>query len=283
MTYNDLYERNWPIIDKETQNKISQLKIGIAGVGSTGGAFADGSIRLGVVNFKLADNGVYETNNLNRQMVYKSDMNMNKAFVYKKRLEEIYPGVSIKIYEDGITPENINDFLDGVDIVFDAVDVTTDSGIKMKLLLHEKACEKKIAVPSALDIGYTQWLRTFDYRHVDKPLNGFLEKARMAQSPILAIVNTLCPVEDFTNEILDEFFRLSDDPDGNVCQLATACFLLSAMVTPYLTRFVNDLEIPEILKIDIRDPFLTGPERKIIDKKRTDNLKKLKNVLSQSN
>jgi tRNA A37 threonylcarbamoyladenosine dehydratase len=55
--YNELYSRNWPIIDKNTQSAISKLNVTVAGCGSTGGAFIDGALRLGVstLSFEIAD------------------------------------------------------------------------------------------------------------------------------------------------------------------------------------------------------------------------------------
>ena len=155
--YNELYARNFPIISVEEQQKIKKLRVGVAGCGSTGGAVVEGFLRLGIENFHLCDNGNYELNNLNRQMVFRKDIGKNKAEIHKERILGVNPGSKVKIWTAGVTEGNVDEFVTDIDFLFDAVDVTTKRGMDMKLHLHEKAFEKKIPVGSALDFGFLQW------------------------------------------------------------------------------------------------------------------------------
>lgn len=260
MDYHELYQRNQPIISKSLQDKISRFKVTIAGCGSVGGAFGDTCARLGVQRYKLADNGDYELNNLNRQMVDRSAINRNKAEVYSQKIRAINPAAETVVYTQGVTPENIDSLLSDVDFVFDAVDVTTENGMAMKLLLHEKACERKLPVLSAMDLGFTQWLRPFDYRTVRAPLEGNLAEARKHRHPLKALLGPFCPIEHLPGEIAEEVVRLLKDPKASACQLACTVHLLCAMTGPLLLRFIETAKLPPLIRFDLLTLFETPEE-----------------------
>lgn len=259
--YWDLFARNWPIVSREIQYKIAQLKIGFAGCGSVGGAFIDGALRVGVLNYKLADTGDYDLNNLNRQMVTAADINVNKAVAYERKIKSINRLANVNsTYTDGVCEKNVDDFLNGVDFVFDGVDVTTESGIANKLLLHEKAAQRKIPVVAALDLGFTQWIRTYDYRQGMSALEGRLDEARRTKHPLKALIGPVCPVEDLPLEITIELIRLFQDPNGSACQLGSVCFLLAGLVHPLLVHFIEKNTFPPLIQMDLLVPFLTPAE-----------------------
>ena len=65
--YAELTARNFHFVSSDLQKQMAQVKVLIAGCGSTGGACIEALARAGVQHFALADNGHYELNNLNRQ------------------------------------------------------------------------------------------------------------------------------------------------------------------------------------------------------------------------
>lgn len=251
VAYNELYRRNWPIIPLEKQAKIKKLNVAIAGCGSTGGAFIDGLLRLGVQNYHLTDNGEYELNNLNRQMVYVADLNKNKSSVHKARILSTNPEAKVLSWESGLTHENMGDFLANIDFLFDAVDVTTPSGMKMKLALHEEAHKRKIPTGSALDLGYTQWLQSYNYHMGDDILRGKYNAALRCKNPLKALIEGFSSVDELPLEIAEEILRLLRNPTESACQLACVCFVLSGMVTPYMLHFVAKGQLPRLTSIDL--------------------------------
>lgn len=259
--YSSLYTRNWPVIDKSIQEKIATLRIGVAGCGSTGGAVIDGALRLGIQHYHLCDNGLYEATNLNRQMVTQREIGVNKAVAYSKRVKDVNPEATTRVWDMGLTPENIDEFMQGLDFLFDAVDVTTPEGMKMKLLLHEKAAQKKIPTGSALDLAYVQWLQSYNYHTGDKPLLGRLEAARKVKNPLKSLLVGFSEVEELPLEITDEIIRLVETPGANACQLACVCFVLAGMMTPYLLYFVREGHLPPLAVIDLMNYF-ESPEEK---------------------
>ncbi|MBC7465666.1 MAG: ThiF family adenylyltransferase [Bdellovibrio sp.] len=260
--YQELFKRNQPIVPPSTQEKIKQLRLLVAGCGSTGGAFIEGASRLGVMQYRLVEPDTYALNNLNRQFVYPSDIGLNKAIAHKKRIELLFnKQADVFVDERGVQPDNIDSLLKNIDVVFDAVDVTTESGIKAKLLLHEVAAEKRLLVLSALDLGYKQWIRVYDYRKNSVPLDGNLEKAKACRNPLKALIEGFCPVEELSIEITDELIRLLKDPSASACQLGAACHLLAAFSAPILIRICDDKSLPRLIEFDLMRTLETNEER----------------------
>lgn len=260
--YAELFKRNQSIISSNTQNKIQNLKILVAGCGSTGGAFIEGASRLGVIQFKLAEPDTYDLHNLNRQFVYPSDIGKNKAIVHAERLQKLFEecNPSIEVEPNGVNLDNINKLLADVDLVFDAVDVTTSSGMKSKLLLHELACQKNLPVLSALDLGFKQWIRFYDYRIIKLPLEGRIERALICQNPLKALIEGFCDIEELSAEILEEVIKLLTHPGTSACQLASCCHLLAAFSGPLLIRFCEGKKIPPLTSFDLMKDLLNQSE-----------------------
>lgn len=253
--YVELYKRNWPILPVEIQEKLSRLKVGIAGCGSTGGGFIDGLLRLGIQFFHLTDNGDYELNNLNRQFVELKDLNKNKAAVHAERIARVNSEAKTRVWPEGLTEQNIYDFVDGCDFVFDAVDVTTEAGMKMKLRLHEVLHEKRIPTGSALDLGFVQWLESYNYHQGEALLKGKMAQAKACKNPLKALIAGFSPIDDLDLEIAEEITRLIMDPKESCSQLACACFALAAMVTPYMMYFADTGKLPGLVKLDLLEKF----------------------------
>lgn len=267
--YDELYNRNSPLIAPNTQLAFKHLRIGVAGCGSTGGAFVEGALRAGIAYFHLADNGSYELNNLNRQMVTQHEIGKNKALVHEHRILAVNPYASVRSWNAGITESTVDQFLENIDFLFDAVDVTTIQGMKNKLLLHERAAQMGIPTGSALDLGFTQWLKSYNYHQNPSALDGKLAETKKIQNPLKAIIKGFIPIEDLPNELCGEIIRLIQNPQAGACQLGSACFLLSSMVTPYLMTFIRDRALPEKVSIDLMSYFDTknSSDAHKIDKK----------------
>ncbi len=276
--YEDLFKRNKNIISDLTQNKIKKLKLLIAGCGSVGGAFIEGASRLGVIHYRLAEPDNYDTHNLNRQFVYPCDIGKNKASVHANRLKELFLNCHpvIEIEPLGINSENLDSLLMDIDLVFDGVDVTTTEGIKAKILLHQMACQKKIAVVSSLDLGFKQWIRIYDYRKITSPLDGHLEAALSCQNPLKSLMYGFCPPEELSVEILEEVIKLLTQPGTSACQLGSCCHLLAAFTGPLIIRFCEGKSLPPTITFDLMRALEDQLESKSSEEKR---LKLLKNLM----
>jgi hypothetical protein len=279
--YSEIFKRNQNIITIATQTKIHNLQVLVAGCGSTGGAFIEGASRLGVIHFKLAEPDTFDLHNLNRQFVYPSDIGKNKASAHADRLEKLFEGCSpkVSVETNGVTAENISGLLEDVDLVFDAVDVTTMAGMKAKLLLHESAFQKKLPVLSALDLGFKQWIRFYDYRIIKAPLDGRLPRALKCQNPLKALIEGFCDIEELSAEILEEVIKLLTTPGTSACQLASCCHLLAAFSGPILIRFCENKQIPALTTFDLMKDLLNQNETHEINEKKNELVQRLKGIL----
>lgn len=237
--YAELTRRNQAFISQEAQRKLRQFKILVAGCGSTGGACIESLARFGVEHFALADNGSYELNNLNRQHANLDELGKNKAVFHSEQVLKINPFSEVIVRPEGISPENARELVQWADLVMDGVDVTTSSGIAMKIALHEQAKLLKKPTLAALDVGFCQWGRSYDYRDSSlEVLDGKATAASQTKNPIKALF-TLVPLSIVPPHCVKHVYDLLHNPEMSASQLGCTSDLLSAIIVPSVLRYVE--------------------------------------------
>ncbi len=126
-TEEEFYEKLWfrssMIFTDEEKQKIQNVKIGVIGVGGTGGIASEQLVRGGVKHLTLVDPDIFELTNINRQHFCTiSTIGQKKVDAGKKRLLDVNPFAQIKTYPEGINKENAEEIVKGVDIIIDASD-----------------------------------------------------------------------------------------------------------------------------------------------------------------
>ena len=112
-------------IGEAGQKRLSSSRVLLIGLGALGTVAADQVIRAGVGFARLVDRDFVELSNLQRQSLFdESDVgsNLPKAIAAEAKLRRINSSVQIEAKVDDINPSNIEDYLDGVDLVLDALD-----------------------------------------------------------------------------------------------------------------------------------------------------------------
>ncbi len=94
-----------------------------------------------VGEIRLADFDTLELSNLNRVPASVLDLGVNKAVVAARRIAEIDPYLRVVVVPEGINKENLDVFLDGLDIVVEECD-----SLDMKFLVREAARDRRIPV-----------------------------------------------------------------------------------------------------------------------------------------
>jgi molybdopterin/thiamine biosynthesis adenylyltransferase len=123
MNPGQLFSHNIGVITAEEQAVLSDTCVAIAGVGGVGGNVAHILARSGVRRFLLADPDVFSEGNINRQFgATPSTVGKKKVHVVSELIHDINPSVEIKTFEEGITSENVEEFLEEADVVVDAID-----------------------------------------------------------------------------------------------------------------------------------------------------------------
>ncbi len=149
--YEQMFQRNIGIFTPEEQEKIANLKVAIAGAGGLGGELAHLLVRLGVMNIKLCDPEVFEVSNINRQFAcYVDTIGMNKANAVAKELLRINPEINLEVWDYGIDPENAARFVEGSDVVIDAIEFFS---IAYSIELQEEARRQNKWVMTAQIVG----------------------------------------------------------------------------------------------------------------------------------
>ena len=255
--YAELTSRNRGLISDLEQTRLRAARFVIAGCGSTGGACVMPLVRSGAERFVLLDPGQYDVSNLNRQDATLADVGRNKADAARARIMAVNPFVAVEVHERGVEPQTIGPILEPDDFVIDAVDVTTRAGVEAKLALHHAACDQRLLVLTAYDIGPTQWLELFDYRGERRPLGGRVTNVDRPDQVLRALVPPLV----VPREIFAELLARKADPDRAFPQLAMTSNLLSALIVPYALRLLTGRRVRRRMRVDLYDLVRPAPQR----------------------
>jgi len=121
--YDDAFSRNIGWLSLEEQQLLRTKRIAIAGMGGVGGDHLVRMARLGVGRFTISDLDVFEQANFNRQYGATMDtVDEPKVDVMQKLLLSINPEADVRNFPDGVSDENVDDFLADADLYIDSLD-----------------------------------------------------------------------------------------------------------------------------------------------------------------
>lgn len=112
-----------PELGNEGQERLTQAKVLIVGVGGLGSPIALYLTGAGVGTIGLVDDDVVSISNLQRQVLYSEpEVGLPKALQAKKRLEALNSTLQINAYVTRLNKENAADIIRPYDIVVDGCD-----------------------------------------------------------------------------------------------------------------------------------------------------------------
>lgn len=153
------FDRNLGFINKAEHQKLQTSMVSIAGAGGDGGELAVTLAQLGVGKFRIADPEIFEINNLNRQAGATYDtLGQNKAKVISDVIKSINPYAEIEIFTDGVTPENIDSFVRGADLVIDETEYTHP---ELGVMIARMARRYNIPDLMTLNVGFGSYTTSF--------------------------------------------------------------------------------------------------------------------------
>ena len=157
--YSEAFSRNIGLLTLAEQAKLSKACIAIPGMGGVGGVHLMTMIRMGVGRFHLADFDIFEEANVNRQYGARiPDFGRKKLDTMKETAFSVNPYAEIYSFPEGISDSNLDDFLEGVDVVLDSLDYF-EFDIRRKLF--NRAREKGVYVVTAGPIGFSSAMLIF--------------------------------------------------------------------------------------------------------------------------
>jgi molybdopterin/thiamine biosynthesis adenylyltransferase len=158
--YTEAFSRNLGWITEIEAKKLGQFKVAIAGVGGVGGQYCEVLARLGIRKFHLADPDTFELANFNRQNGSGvSSIGKQKLEVIRSRILDINPEAEITIFEDGLTPTNLEAFLDGADIYLDGLDFFV---LDVRVWLFAEMQRRSIPAIISAPVGMGSSILVFD-------------------------------------------------------------------------------------------------------------------------
>lgn len=141
--YNTATQRNIGIVSQQEQQRLRQARVAIVGMGGGGGIYLTTLVRMGVGHFHIADFDTFSVANVNRQAgAMQSTIGQPKTQVMADLARDIHPSVEVRAFDSGVGPHNVEAFLQGVDLVVDAIDVFAQPA---RLLLYQTA--RRLGLP----------------------------------------------------------------------------------------------------------------------------------------
>jgi molybdopterin/thiamine biosynthesis adenylyltransferase/nitroreductase len=134
-------DRNRNKITKAEQAKLGRLKVALAGL-SVGNAIANTLALEGVFGeLRMADFDTLDLSNMNRIRCAVHHIGLNKAIIGARQIFEQNPYANLVLFTDGVTAENLGEFLDGADLCLDECD-----SMYIKVKLREEARARRMPV-----------------------------------------------------------------------------------------------------------------------------------------
>jgi hypothetical protein len=135
----------------EEQERLRGARAAIAGLGGVGGGHLLTLARLGIGNFNISDFDHFEIHNFNRQAgAMMSTVGQPKADTLARMTLDINPTADIRVFREGVTPENVDDFLKDVDIYVDSIDYFS---VEARRMLFAECYKRNIPAVTAAPLG----------------------------------------------------------------------------------------------------------------------------------
>jgi len=156
-SYQEAFARHRGLLSPEEQKRLRASRVAIAGMGGVGGIHLITLARLGIGAFHIADPDHFELANFNRQYgATIRSLGERKAEVMAEEARVVNPDLRLRVFCEAITPRNIGEMLDGVDVLVDGIDFFS---IDDRRHLFREARRRGIWAITAGPIGFSAaWL-----------------------------------------------------------------------------------------------------------------------------
>jgi molybdopterin/thiamine biosynthesis adenylyltransferase len=121
--YEEAFSRNLGWITAREQRTLREKCVAIAGLGGVGGSHLLTLTRLGIGRFRLAEFDAFDLVNFNRQAgASMASLDRPKLDVMSAMARQINPTLDLALFPEGVTAQNVEQFLRGVDLFIDGLD-----------------------------------------------------------------------------------------------------------------------------------------------------------------
>lgn len=137
------------LLGAEAMEKLRRAHVAVFGLGGVGSWCAEALARSGVGRLTLIDQDTVGLSNINRQLcALSSTVDMPKAEVLRRRIEDINPDIDVRTIVGRYEASSRESFFTDYDYIVDCIDL-----VSCKVDLIRTAKERNIPIVSALGTG----------------------------------------------------------------------------------------------------------------------------------
>jgi molybdopterin/thiamine biosynthesis adenylyltransferase len=153
------FARNVGWITEAEQRSLRTRRIAIAGLGGVGGSHLLALTRMGIGAFNISDFDTFELVNFNRQAgAALSTLGKPKVDVLAAMARDINPQLDLNLFPQGVNPQNVHEFLKGVDVYVDGLDFFA---VDARRLVFKACQDMKIPAITVAPLGMGAALLNF--------------------------------------------------------------------------------------------------------------------------
>ncbi len=188
--YKERFLRAIGIMNEKNLETIRSTSIAIGGLGLGGSIFLN-LVRMGFEKFHISDPDTYERTNINRQrMAKESTIGIRKDEALLREARDINPDIKVRTFPEGISKNNVKDFLEEIDWVIDVVDVFA---LTEKLALNEEARRRHLPLASCGALGFSGAVILFDKNTPSFAELTGMDSALPYETNIKRFLQFICP------------------------------------------------------------------------------------------
>ena len=149
--YVEAFSRNIGWLTQAEQQSLRGKRVAVGGLGGVGLTHAIIMARAGIGKFSIADLDQFELANSNRQRgASMSTLGRAKVDVAKENISDINPECDIRSFNNGVSVENLDEFLDDVDLYMDSLDLFE---LDIRRKVFARCYERNIPAITAAPMG----------------------------------------------------------------------------------------------------------------------------------
>jgi len=136
--------RNKYKITQEEQDELNTKIIGVVGLSVGQSVALTMAMERSFLELRIADFDTIDLSNLNRIRTAVFNLSVPKTVVVAREIAELDPFLKVILFKDGLTNENMGEFLKGLDVLIDECD-------SLDLKINMRKAAKKIKIPVVMD------------------------------------------------------------------------------------------------------------------------------------
>lgn len=218
-----LFSRMIGLLTEEELETLKEKTVAIPGCGGTGFTYAECLVRMGIGNIHISDCDTFGLENMNRQFGCTiNTVGKSKVDVLYDRLMSINPNLNC-IRFSAVEENNIDEFLEGVDVVCDTMDFFV---IEPRRNLYKKARERGITVQICCPVAWGVTSHRFDPEGMSFDQFFGITDEMSEQEQLSAFGNGLAPAELYKDYI--DSPKLDFD-EKKVSSVSSSCLMATSM------------------------------------------------------